>query len=353
MSLSTIDVSEILAFTSTMKFDKYLITPCILNNQKVANMRCIKVPICFAMTILVLREKHEFELERDTSFIENDYSKPSNELIELKVNEILFNCPTQELIRECLSDLDAVSVFYILLKLLDILPEKLFKLSENSIRALSELKLNIPKSWFDFEISQHMLDGIKDYYDEADQNEQKIFMETRLNKQIVKNGSLSTLIQNYYHCNKVDRKECNKLINKFNKCIYHDLHTRTNLKYKNLIRFIVRNLIHLLRRYQLNCLKRLKAERQMNWPAIMIRMGPKIIEYSTNWIASLVAPVLIGIPDGIDSDDFDNDLLKVVLYNMLASSIDNMWCTGLSHNQIFVHRRNYHCHSNCVCGEGK
>ncbi|TPP64960.1 hypothetical protein FGIG_00944 [Fasciola gigantica] len=326
----------------TMDFDKYLLTKYSESPINKDRKR-VEIPIYFGVPMIILREKHENELAQGKSFIEIE--PPPKHVISALTSRLLLNCFTVEDIEVVLARIKPVVIFHIILELLRRLPEPLVQLSAKSAQVASRILLLKPLHPYDFTITEELYKEILRYH--AEQGEES---RTRLKRTKHKqDDTIQPLIQKYYNCISASRYKLTKMHNKFNKCIYHDLHTIGPAIQRNLARFIIRNILYLARRYSISYFRRLCQQRSESWSVGRITIQPHIVQYAYTRFAEVVGPVLISQP-GVP--EYFQDVEKRTMLNILACGMDRMWLLGQKPHDIIVNMEPSYCHANCVCGRG-
>ncbi|KAF6774686.1 hypothetical protein AHF37_06896 [Paragonimus kellicotti] len=331
-----------LANMPMMVFEKHLITPFTESSVNKDHRR-IEIPIFFGVPMIILREKHEVELSMGRSFIEAEV--PPRPLVKALVDRLLVNCSSAEDINIMLSRIKPVVIFHVILELLRRLPEPILTLSSKGAQIASKISLLEPSHPYGFMIEEELYTEI--LRRNADQGEDNTprFKRTKQKS----NDTIQPLIQKYYHCSETNKQKTTKMLNKFNKSIYHDLHLISDTHQRNLVRFIIRNVIHLTRRYNIVYFRRLREQRNERWPVARITIRPHILQYSYTKMADLVGPVLIGQTKTVDPYP---DVERRAMLNILICGMDRMWLPSQKPHEILVSMESSYCHSNCVCGRG-
>lgn len=326
----------------TMDFDKYLLTR-FTENPINKDRKRIEIPIYFGVPMIILREKHEKELAQGKSFIEAE--PPPRDVILALTDRLLLNCSTEEDIEVVLARIKPVVIFHIILELLRRLPEPLIQLSSKSVQVISRILLLEPLHPYDFTISEELYQEILRYHAEQGDENRTRYKRTK-HKQ---DETVQPIIQKYYSCVSMSRYKVTKMHNKFNKCIYHDLHTTGTAIQRNLARFIIRNILFLTRRYNISYFRRICQQRAESWVVGRVTIQPHIVQYAYTRLADTVGPVLISQP-GIP--EYFQDVEKRAMLNILACGMDRMWLSGQKPQDIVVNMEPSYCHANCVCGRG-
>ncbi|TGZ62599.1 hypothetical protein CRM22_007344 [Opisthorchis felineus] len=325
-----------------MAFEKHLITPysdSLINKDD----RRIAIPIFFGVPMVILREKHEIELANGRSFIEAE--APAPQMVKALVDRILLNCISESDIRAILERIKPVVIFYAILDLLRRLPAPLLALSPKSAQITSKVLLLEPLHPYGFVVEEDLYCTILRQHAEQGEDTTSRFKRAKDKA----NDMIQPLIQKYYSCAEPVRTKITRKFNKFNKCIYHDLHLITDIDQRHLARFILRNMIFLTRRYNICKFNQLRERRGERWPVACITIRPHILEYSITRMAELVGPVVISQPG---EPEYYPDLEKRAMFNILASGMDRMWLPNQKPHDIIVNMEPSYCHSNCVCGRG-
>ncbi|VDP92567.1 unnamed protein product [Echinostoma caproni] len=326
----------------TMDFDKYLLT-AYSDSPINKDRKRIEIPIYFGVPMIILREKHENELAQGKSFIELE--PPPRNVIEALTDRLLMNCFTVEDIQVVLSRIKPVVIFHIILELLRRIPEPLIPLSAKAAQVASRVLLLEPLHPYDFTISDELYREILRYHAEQGEENTSRFKRNKHKH----DDTIQPLIQKYYHCMSISRYKLTKMYNKFNKCIYHDLHTIGSTLQRNLARFIIRNVLYLARRYTISYFRRLCQQRGESWPVGRITTQQHIVQYAYTRLADAVGPVLISQPG---TPEYYPDVEKRAMLNILSCGMDRMWLTGQKPPDIIVNMEPSYCHANCVCGRG-
>ncbi|CAH8875753.1 unnamed protein product [Trichobilharzia szidati] len=336
------ELGEMLDKMPKMSFDSLLLT-VHTNDDVNVDEKYIEIPICFGVPMITLREKHERELSLGSSFIEA--KPPSKKTVNTLTDKILLNCETIEDIRAALHGAKAVLIFYVILEILQRLPSPLLPLTFKTAHNCSKIFFLKPAHPYDFMISEHLYSEIRRYYDEigAEDTTSKYRRAKKPKDEIV-----HPLIQTYYLQEEPTKLELIRLSNKFIKCIFHDIHLIGNINQRNLIRFIIRNCIHFVRRYNISCVSRLRKQRGESWTMTNISTAPHVNEYSVRRIADLVGPLLMkqpGVPESFV------DVEKHVMANLLHIDVDRLWLPKQKVHDI-LESDIPHCHTDCICGLG-
>ncbi|OON21634.1 hypothetical protein X801_02469, partial [Opisthorchis viverrini] len=325
-----------------MAFEKHLITPysdSLINKDD----RRIAIPIFFGVPMIILREKHDIELANGRSFIEAE--APAPQMVKALVDRILLNCISESDIRAVLERMKPVVIFYAILDLLRRLPAPLLALSPKSAQITSKVLLIGPLHPYGFVIEEELYCTILRQHAEQGEDTTSRFKRAKDKA----NDMIQPLIQKYYSCAEPVRPKITRKFNKFNKCIYHDLHLITDIDQRHLARFILRNVIFLTRRYNICKFNQLRERRGERWPVAYITIRPHILEYSITRMAELVGPVVISQPG---APEYYPDLEKRAMFNILASGMDRMWLPNQKPHDIIINMEPSYCHPNCVCGRG-
>ncbi|KAF8571354.1 hypothetical protein P879_03686 [Paragonimus westermani] len=331
-----------LANMPMMVFEKHLITPFTESSLN-KDRRRIEIPIIFGVPMIILREKHEIELSMGRSFVEAEV--PPRPLMKALVDRLLVNCSSAEDINIMLSRIKPAVIFHAVLELLRRLPEPLLPLSPKGVQIASETTLLEPSHPYGFMIEKELLAEVLRH--SADQAEDNTSRFKRAKQK--SNDTIQPLIQKYYHCSEPNKQKKTKMLNKFNKSIYHDLHLIADINQRNLVRFIIRNVIYLTRRYCIVGFRRLHEQRNERWPVARITIRPHILQYCYTRMAELVGPVLIGQPKTVDPYP---DVERRAMLNILVCGMDRMWLPSQKPHEITVGIESSYCHLNCVCGRG-
>ncbi|CAH8464637.1 unnamed protein product [Dicrocoelium dendriticum] len=326
----------------TMEFEKFLLAPYTENAENI-DQRRIEIPIHFGVPMLVLRQKHEMELSIGRSFIEAE--PPQKALVDLLVDRLILNCTTTEDMIIMLSRVKPSLIFHAILEMLRRLPEPLFVMSPKGAQIASKISLMEPPHSYDFQIEEELYKEILRQNAEQGEENAPRFKRTKQRA----NDTIQPLIQKHYRCEERNRQKYVKMLNKFNKCVYHDIHMITDMNQRSLLRFIIRNVIFLARRYTISCFRRLREQRNERWPIARITTWPHIWAYANRRMAEFVGPVLIGQPAGMERHA---GLEQCVMMNLLVCGTDHLWLPGKQPKDITVSLESSYCHSNCVCGMG-
>ncbi|CAL8073431.1 unnamed protein product [Calicophoron daubneyi] len=326
----------------TMIFDKYLIT-AFSESPINKDRRRIEIPIHFGVPMILLREKHEQELNAGKSFIESE--PPPKQLIDATADRLMINCNTKEDIEVVLGRAKPILIFHTILEMLRRFPEPIFPLSYKSAQVISKVMLLEPLHPYDFLISEDLYKEILRVHAEQGDDNAARFKRSKHRSE----DTIQPLIQKYYNCNRVSKNKQIRMYNKFSKCIYHDLHLIQTTLQRNLVRFIIRNTIFIARSYNIHSFSRLSQQRAESWQVAAVTIRPHIIEYSYTKLADLLGPVLMSQP--VSPECFP-DVEKRAMLNILASDMDRMWLPGQKPQDVTVNMEPTYCHANCVCGRG-
>lgn len=326
----------------TIAMDKFLLTP-YADDKKVREQKRITVPLNFAIPMMILREKHEVELKNGKSFIEQD--PPPKDIVEELAERILLNCTSEDDIEAIFGRAKPIVIFHTILEMIKHLSEPLFTLTPKAAKITSNSLLLQPVPPYDYVICDELYETILRHKTEMGEESTARFKRSKPKVDVI----VKPLVQKYYLCEGLSAKKTTKIRNRFNKCIYHDLHVITSPVQRNLVRFLIRNFIHIARRYNVVFLNRLRAQRSERWQITKITTAPHIVEYCYTRIADSVGPVLIsqsGFPE------YYENVEKRAMLNILAAGMDRLWLPGQKPTDVIVNTEPAYCHSNCVCGRG-
>lgn len=340
-------VEEVFEELPTMAFEPYLLAPW----QRDSLGHPIEVPVCIGGPLVCLRDKHEDELKcHHPSFVETlrVQQLPGSQLRECEdlATWAIFECTTFEACREALFTKTARYIFEVFLKILARLEIKPYPISEKTRDLVNKLSLLEPVHPYGAHINQVLFDAALAFSADPETAQNRASQHNTASTTQSRSQEIVNFIQQTYKCSNVERQQKLRLTNIFNKSMFQDLYMVMEAKMRNSLRFIIRNLIFIIRRYTNQACADLKVSRNETWLLNMINMRPQASEFAMREIAQRIGPLLFRFPL---FTCLEFELATRTMMNIFCANNDKMWLSGQKIESILTETGPPQCHTGCIC----
>ncbi|VDL94753.1 unnamed protein product [Schistocephalus solidus] len=324
----------------TMTFETYMISPWT-NMMEDTCRHPVEIPICIGGTMVILREKHEGELLRGESFLEKE--APPESTVRKFSEMLLRDCDSFEECRAFLCPQPAVTIFHVLIDIFKRMENAIFPISVRTAKVVEKLVLMEPVHPYDFKLADVL-------YKESMAFCTDTGGKGHTDKKVKQPDNIVDFLNTFYNCTYVGKQQKWRLVNVFNKRIFHDLHLiESNLR-RNTIRFVIKNLLHISRRYVIANLINLRRKRDETWTLNTITTLPHVTEFVMKTIATQIAPYFFRFHPTIC---LQSDLAIRLMINIFCANTDRAWMPKQPLNAILINMEPSLCHERCVCGQGE
>nr|CDS34568.1 hypothetical protein HmN_000903900 [Hymenolepis microstoma]CUU97807.1 hypothetical transcript [Hymenolepis microstoma] len=320
----------------SMAFDFTLFSPW----TGVSDGRPVQIPLCIGAPILCLREIHEHELKQGRSFLDDfSWSNPHNppnlqREVEDLTGWLLNNATTYPFCRDYLLTKSPRLLFETILAILKLTASQIYPLSTKTCRILHYLSLLEPVHPYQMYIDEVLFDKVTDSI--LQDNEGCL-------------SDISTFIHQTYSGEESSHLDKLKLAKIFNRHLFHDLHMVKRNRTRNVIRFIMRSMMFLVRRYILQVSSRIREARGESWEMNCVTMRPHINKYAILTLANQLGPIMFRFPKFITQTQ---EMAVRAMSNILCSNTERLWIPGQTPSKVNIESTAPKCHSGCICLNG-
>ncbi|VDN96652.1 unnamed protein product [Rodentolepis nana] len=320
----------------SMAFDFTLFSPW----TDPSDGRPVQIPLCIGALILCLREIQEQELKQGYSFLDDfSWSNPHNppnlqrDVEDLK-GWLFNNATTYPFCRDYLLTKSSRLLFETTLAILRLTASQIYPLSTKTCRILHYLSLLEPTHPYQMYLDEVLFDKATDSI--LQDNEGCL-------------SDISTFIHQTYSCEESSRLDRLKLSKMFSRHLFHDLHMVKRNKTRNIIRFIMRSMMFIVRRYIFQVSARIRAARGESWKVNHVTMHPHINEFAISTIANQLGPIIFRFPKFVTQT---REMAVRAMVNILCSNTERLWIPGQTFSKVNIETTVVKCHSGCICLNG-
>ncbi|KAM3173191.1 hypothetical protein ACTXT7_012993 [Hymenolepis weldensis] len=336
--------SPVLAFKASLQNDVFEKLPNMAFEftlfapwTSVSDGRAIKIPVCIGAPLLCLRELHEQELKQGRSFLDdfswsNPHDPPNLQSeVEDLAEWLLNSVTTYPGCRDYLLTKNPRLLFESILSILKRTTNPVYELSPKTCQILHYLCLLEPTHPYLMYIDEVLFDKVTDSM--LQDNEGCL-------------SDISKFIHQTYSCSEISRQDKLKLTKILNQHLFHDLHMVKRGKTRNVIRFIIRGMMFLVRRYVIAVCTRIREARRESWQMNCVTMRPHIKEYAILTLAKRLGPLIFHYPKFITHTQ---EIAVRAMINILCSNTDRLWVPGQTSSSVRVETAPPKCHPGCTC----
>lgn len=326
-----------------IKFDKYLMLLENRNDYPTAkkdnSFELTPIPNFIAYLVLAIRAKFEEELRNKVCFMENN-DFPTNEKIVKFAEKVYLNCNTYGDVLDVLGGENCQLMFLILIEFLQRFEQRVIQVSAETMNFARKSPIFKFIRPHEFVIIRQILNFTTNCFVTQGRATN---VTGKTNPEI---KFIDKMLQAYYFDQSISGLAEIIQHNKFHQLFYKDLRCLKSSTHRYISRFVLRNMIYLIRRYVGATSSRLRLLRKESPTETAITSVPYIYGFAIFRMSQFLALSCTEIKDSKDNlDDRINFLMSLFSIHM-----DNLWFRQQTVSNVLVTTEIEHCHDNCRCG---